>query len=410
MRKKLNFWLVVIVSLLLPLPVWASGAESEFNALVSKGRPLFLHYCAHCHGIKGHGDGYNAEQLEKEPAELSDTEFIAKKSNDQIFRVISRGGAGVKKSHLMPVFGHTLSEEEIWSLVAYVRYLGQDYSQPVTLPAKVQTVRPKLTSLGTKSIQEFQEWYKKNASNKDIIGQGEKLFLKKKSCFACHTIEDEGGIVGPDLSRAGFTYTPEWIFRWIRNPQSIKPQTKMPTIGLDEKEDKLITAFLTNLNKAKLPGKWKQYLKVKGDPKKGRKLFFDTEGKAYCAKCHTVRGEGGKVGPNLSYVGTSRTIPFILESLLEPKAVITVGYSSVLILTKKGKFLTGIKVNEDDSSIDIVNKDGNKLHIDKSDIKKFKTQKISIMPGNFEDILSEEEIGDILAFLTTLTVTNLPSQ
>ena len=75
----------------------------------------------------------------------------------------------------------------------------------------------------------------------------------------------------------------------------------------------------------------------------------------------------------MSYVGTSRTSPFILESVLDPKAVITVGYASVLILTKKGKFLTGIKVNEDDSSLDIVNKEGNQLHIEKRNIKKFKT-------------------------------------
>lgn len=409
MQKKLSFIFILVAGFLLPLHGWANGAESGFNALISKGRPLFLHYCAHCHGIKGHGDGYNAEQLDKEPAELSDTKFISKKSNDQIYRVISQGGIGVKKSHLMPVFGHTLADEEIWSLVAYVRYLAQDYSRDVIVPLRVGKKRPQLASLNAKSIRNFQEWYKENASKEDIIAQGQKLFLKKKSCFGCHTIEEEGGIVGPDLSRAGFTYTPEWIFRWIRNPQSIKPQTKMPNIGLDENEDRLITAFLSNLDKAKLPDKWKQYLKVKGDPEKGRQLFFDAEGKAYCGKCHTVRGEGGKVGPNLSYVGTSRTMPFILESLLEPKAVITAGYSSVLILTKKGEFITGIKINEDDSSLDIVNKDGNKLHIEKSRIKKFKTQKISIMPGNFEDILSVEEIGDILAFLTTLTVSNLPA-
>ena len=386
----------------------ANGPESEFDALISKGRPLFLHYCAHCHGLKGHGDGYNAEQMDKEPAELSDTEFIAKKTNDQIFRVISQGGVGVRKSHLMPVFGHTLSEMEIWSLVAYVRYLGQDDSQPVTLPATVQTQRPKLASLDDTSIKNFQKWFEANASKNDILLQGERLFLKKKSCFACHMIEDEGGIVGPDLSRAGFTYTPEWIFRWIRNPQSLKPQTKMPTIGLDEQEDKLITAFLSNLNRVEVPEKWEHYLKIKGDPAKGRQLFFDTEGNAYCAKCHTVHDEGGKVGPNLSYVGTSRTSPFILESVLDPKAVITVGYASVLILTKKGKFLTGIKVNEDDSSLDIVNKEGNQLHIEKRNIKKFKTQKISIMPGNFKDILSVEEIGDILAYLSTLTVPDAP--
>ncbi len=119
-----------------------------------------------------------------------------------------------------------------------------------------------------------------------------------------------------------------------------------------------------------------------------------------------MNGRGGKVGPPLSFVGTSRTQGFLLESLLNPKAVITSGYSSILILTKKGKFITGVKVNEDDSSIDLVNKEGNKLHISKSEIKKFKTQKISIMPGNFKDILTTDDVRHLLAYLGTLKISN----
>ena len=126
--------------------VWASGSESEadvrFSVLVKKGEPLFSHYCAHCHGIQGDGDGYNAEYLDKEPAELSDREFVAKKTNEQIYKIINLGGVGVRKSHLMPAFGRTLSDEELWSLVAYVRFLAGDLSHPVASPAGVPTVRP----------------------------------------------------------------------------------------------------------------------------------------------------------------------------------------------------------------------------------------------------------------------------
>ncbi len=137
-----------------------------------------------------------------------------------------------------------------------------------------------------------------------------------------------------------------------------------------------------------------------------KKLFSDSEGKAYCGKCHTVNGQGGKVGPQLSFVGTSRTKAFLLESILNPKAVITSGYSSILILTKKGKFITGVKRNEDDSSIDLMDKEGNALHISKDEIKKYKTQKISIMPGNFKDILTKNEVRHLLAYLGTLKIPN----
>ena len=99
----------------------ASGERSlptKLNAspeILEKGRFLFLKFCAHCHGNRGGGDGFNAEFLDKDPTELSNPNFLAKRSNEKLFQVINVGGAKVKKSHLMPPFGHTLSEEEIAS-------------------------------------------------------------------------------------------------------------------------------------------------------------------------------------------------------------------------------------------------------------------------------------------------------
>lgn len=411
MLRGLSQILVIGVWVLFSAPwAWAGNggfpAEGGTSSLVDQGRPLYLHYCAHCHGIKGEGDGYNAEHLDKEPAELSSQKLIAKKTNEQIYRVINLGGAGVRKSHLMPVFGRTLSEEEIWSLVAYIRFLAKDSSHPVHLPFTVNISRPVISSLTPASLQAFKAWYSKNGSQSSAIDRGEGLFKKKKSCFACHMVEDEGGIVGPNLSRAGFSYTPEWIYTWIRSPQTVKRKTKMPTIGLDDQEDREITAFLANLPKERqtFPKEWMVYLDKKGDPKRGETLFFDLDGKANCAKCHWIKDKGGKVGANLSYVGSSRTLHFLLESVLDPSAVITVGFASVMILTKDGEFLTGIKKGEDSSSLRIFTKDSKYLIIPKDRIKKFKTQKISMMPENFKEILSVEEVQDILAFLATLKI------
>ena len=391
------FWVAVVN---------ASPKNGKMSTLVSQGHLLFQYYCAACHGVSGDGDGYNAEKLDKEPAELSDLKFISKKKDSQIYRVIKFGGHGVKKSHLMPVFGHTLSEEEIWSLVAYVRYLAEDKDHPVTLPDNTPKSRPARASIPHDPLNVFSDWYSTNGHNASLIEQGEKLFRKKKSCFACHQLEDEGGLLGPDLSRAGFSYTPEWIFTWIGNPQRIKPQSKMPNLGLNNEECQAITVFLANLRGEGIEKKRDAYLTPSGDPVIGKKLFFDSEGKANCGKCHTVSGQGGKVGPQLSFVGTSRTQAFLLESILNPKAVITSGYSSILILTKKGKFITGVKRNEDDSSIDLMDKEGNALHVSKDEIKKYKTQKISIMPGNFKDILTQDEVRHLLAYLGTLKLSN----
>ena len=144
MRSFLKYFLLIICfTFNIESLVLASGGSpppTKLNTsleLLEKGKLLFLKFCAHCHGSRGGGDGFNAEFLDKDPAEISNPKFLAKRSNEKLFRVISVGGAKVKKSHLMPPFGHTLSEEEIWLLVTFIRYLGNDKSS-MTVPSDVQ--------------------------------------------------------------------------------------------------------------------------------------------------------------------------------------------------------------------------------------------------------------------------------
>jgi putative heme-binding domain-containing protein len=395
--------------------LWAGGGEDSVDLnrkttriLVNKGKTLFVHYCAHCHGLSGDGDGFNAEYLDKEPAELSDQKFQAKKTNHQIYKVIDKGGASVRKSHLMPVFGKTLSEAEIWALVAYIRDLGGDDSHPVFLPQGVNEDRPLDEPVSKDDLQSFNQWFKDEGEKESSVQAGEKLFKKKKSCFACHQLEEDeekaGGRIGPDLSQAGVQYGPEWLYAWIKNPHAYKRETKMPNMAVSAEDAKFLSSFLSGLgeNNQETTDNWKPFLEATGNPETGKSLFFDPEGKVYCSKCHRVDGKGGTIGPDLSFVGTSRTRLFLLESILDPKAVITAGYSTVLILTKERKFITGVLKFEDYSGVNIVDKEGNDLFVSKEKIKKYKTQKISMMPGNFKDLLEAQEVADILAYLTSL--------
>jgi putative heme-binding domain-containing protein len=394
-----------------PSAVWAGGGDDSVDMkrktplyLIQKGKSLFAHYCAHCHGLSGDGDGFNAKFLDKEPAELSDSKFQAKKTNHQIFKVINKGGASVRKSHLMPVFGRTLSEAEIWALVAYIRDLGEDDSHPVFLPQGVNSDRPLDKPVSREDLHTFNKWFKGEGDKDSSIQTGEKLFKKKKSCLACHQLEDEGGRIGPDLSQAGARYGPPWLYAWIMNPHAYKRETKMPNMAVAPEEARALAAFLSGLKteNQETPEDWQPFLQATGNPETGKSLFFDPEGKVYCSKCHRVSDRGGMIGPNLSHAGTSRTRSFLLESIIDPKAVITAGYATVLVLTKERKFITGILKFEDDSGLDIIDKEGNELFIRKEQIKKYKTQKISMMPGNFKDLLEVQEVADILAYLTSL--------
>ena len=176
MLRGLSQILVIGVWVLFSAPwAWAgnggSPVEGGTSSLVDQGRPLYLHYCAHCHGISGDGDGYNAEWLDKEPSELSDPQFISKKKNSQIYRVIKFGGLQVKKSHLMPLFGHTLSEEEVWSLVAYVRHLAGDQAHTVTLPEGTPKTRPATPPNPYDPLNDFSEWFSKHGAEADLIAR-----------------------------------------------------------------------------------------------------------------------------------------------------------------------------------------------------------------------------------------------
>lgn len=403
-----------------------SGSES--GSILKKGESLFMHYCAHCHGLKGRGDGYNAEFLEKEPADLSDAKFMGKKRDEQIFRVIHQGGAGVRKSHLMPAFRHTLSEEEIWWLVAFVRSLSvSDFNMPP--PENINKDKPAGFQVARKDIEDFSRWFSRG-QEQGLIDEGERLFRKKKSCLACHQVEAEegddvegseedeeedqggaeyeGGQVGPNLIRAGFLYPPEWLYVWLKNPQRLKPDTKMPNLGLDQEETRKIIAYLANLKGGVggTPEGWLPFLAFQGNAENGKRLFFDEKTPAGCVKCHTVNDEGGVVGPNLSYIGAARTLPFLLESILEPNKVITTGFAKVTLMFKEKyrgkKTLTGTMVNEDESSIDLIDKEGQAHHLSRDSIKRVFHLPSPMARGKFMKNLTVDEIGDILAYLETL--------
>lgn len=88
-------------------------------ASIQKGKRLFAEHCAMCHGDGGKGDGPMAEALETKPSDLTDRARMASQSDGELFWKISKGNPP------MPDFEKTLSKEEIWHLVNYLRALAR---------------------------------------------------------------------------------------------------------------------------------------------------------------------------------------------------------------------------------------------------------------------------------------------
>ncbi len=73
---------------------------------------------------------------------------------------------------------------------------------------------------------------------------GLRLF-REKGCIGCHMIRGEGGKVGPALDMVRGRYTSEWIYKWLRDPATVKPGTKMPNPNLTDNERALLVFFLS---------------------------------------------------------------------------------------------------------------------------------------------------------------------
>ena len=84
---------------------------------------------------------------------------------------------------------------------------------------------------------------------------GKQLYEVKYQCQACHTIGGAGGYVGPNLNNAGGWLTPAWIEAWLRNPQSLIPNTIEPRRNFTDDEVKALTAYLMTLRQSIKPQK-----------------------------------------------------------------------------------------------------------------------------------------------------------
>jgi mono/diheme cytochrome c family protein len=84
---------------------------------------------------------------------------------------------------------------------------------------------------------------------------GKQLYEVKFQCQSCHTIGGSGGYVGPNLDNAGGWLTPAWIEAWLRNPQTLVPDSIEPRRNFTDEEITALTAYLMTLRAASKPQK-----------------------------------------------------------------------------------------------------------------------------------------------------------
>jgi len=136
-----------------------------------------------------------------------------------------------------------------------------------------------------------------------------------------------------------------------------------------------------------------------GDPSRGEIVFRRKD--QICLKCHAIAGAGGQVGPDLASIGASAPLDYLIESILLPNKAVKENYHSMIVATKEGRFLTGIKVRETQTELILRSADDQEIAIPLKMIED-KAMGGSLMPEGLADTLTRTELIDLVRFLSEL--------
>ena len=221
----------------------------------------------------------------------------------------------------------------------------------------------------------------------EVVAEGRTLY--NKTCTMCHGRDGAEGDRAPSLNanRRYFRLSEAAIFDAVKNGI---PGTAMPNSGLADLDVWRIVAFIRNIRSTASDNV------VPGDIENGMTVFSTVGG---CMGCHMIRGQGGTVGPDLSSIGAQVTLQKLRESLTQD-GPIPPGYRPVTVTTLTGDVVQGIARNEDAFSIQILG-EKNKLHLlEKQELRAIVYGKKSLMPHDYDKVLSSTQLRDLIAMLS----------
>jgi putative heme-binding domain-containing protein len=131
----------------------------------------------------------------------------------------------------------------------------------------------------------------------------------------------------------------------------------------------------------------------KGNPGAGKPLFQQK-----CATCHTLFGEGNKVGPDLT--GAERNnMDFVITSIVDPSAVIRNEYVAYVVTTNNGRLLTGLMAESSPRTVTLLDSKNVRTTLSRDDIEEIRPSPESLMPEKILDDLDEQQIRDLLSYV-----------
>jgi mono/diheme cytochrome c family protein len=217
---------------------------------IARGRILFADHCTRCHGAPGFAPEAFALGMRPTPANLANT-GIEWPQRD-LFWAIKHG----LKMTGMPGWEFRLSDDDIWTIVAYVQAMPYEsprayrdalhasgHATPVQQAAAAATSEPEPVTGEATGIGDAKRG---------------RHVIEQYACITCHEIPGVVGAsvpVGPPLDRMGLrsfvggvvTNTPQNMVRFLRAPQQFVPDGAMPNLGITERDARDIAAYLQSL-------------------------------------------------------------------------------------------------------------------------------------------------------------------
>jgi putative heme-binding domain-containing protein len=141
---------------------------------------------------------------------------------------------------------------------------------------------------------------------------------------------------------------------------------------------------------------WAKLVQERGNALKGERIYHGAA--VNCVQCHAIGGAGGKLGPDMSTLGASAPLDYIVESVLEPAAKVKEGYHGVSYTLTDGGAVVGVPFDESSTVVRVRMPGGVETEVPKA---KIKSNDIigSLMPQGLVEGLSEEDKLNLFAFL-----------
>jgi len=134
-----------------------------------------------------------------------------------------------------------------------------------------------------------------------------------------------------------------------------------------------------------------------GDVARGQEVFNGA--RATCLSCHAIGYIGGRIGPDLTKIGQVRSERDLLEAVVFPSASFARGYESVIVRMRTGELQSGVVRSEAPDEVVLSTSAGPETRIPRKDIAEIESGTISLMPPGYGELLTRQELADLLAFL-----------